>query len=657
MNILVPHSWLTEYLETKATPRQIADALSMHSASVERLIKQDDDWIYDIEVTGNRIDMASVTGIARDAAVVLTTIGIPAKYIPRKPIDPPAPAGPSCPITIENDPALCRRILAVVIDHVSVGKSPQAISERLEKSGVRSLNTIVDVTNYVMLETGHPTHVFDYDRIPQKKLIIRPSKKGEMLTTFEGKTYALPGGDIVIDDGSGTIIDLPGIAGTKNSVVTKDTKRILFFIESNDPYKIRQTSMSLNIHTYAAHINKNRPDPELAMTALLRGIELYTKTLGGRVVSSIIDLYPHKLPPKRVTVSQERIDRYMGTPTPSTTIITILTKLGFEVTHNASSNSYEALVPSWRHDDVSIPQDLIEEVARIHGYHNLPSRVQIGAPIMKREDRRHEWIGKAKHALKYWGFTELYSFSLVSEELLTQYGIPSTNCVTVKNPLGEEGAYMRPSLIPGVLSAVDTNKHHRNSLRLFELSRVYKKQQRSLPAEPTRLTFALYEEQMTDSLFYQAKGVVEALLEEMHVGNVSFSPREYASVGSKPHPTMYASMVLNGSSVGCINRVGNTILVDIDFDALLEKASGKLTYIPIPSHPPVIEDITITLGDRTHIGPVMQTIQAASPLVAHVALVSSYKQNYTFRIWFQHQSRNLTDTEVGEIKKKITASL
>src|SRR3989344_7243575 len=300
MNILVPHSWLTEYVKTDAKPREIARLLSLHSASVEQVIEKDGDSMYDIEITTNRIDMAGIVGLAREVAAVLNQNNIAAEY-KELVVSEPEHITESLPITIKNDPALCRRILGVVIDTVQMGESPDWIKERLEKSGVRSLNTIVDITNYVMLETGHPTHVFDYDRIKTNTLIIRPSKKGEKITTFEGKSYVLSGDDIAINDGTGEIIDLPGIAGTKNSVVTNDTKRILFFTENNDAHRIRRTCMTLGIHTYASNINKNRPDPETAKIAMLRGIQLYREVAKGTVASRIDDQYEKSDDPKPVT--------------------------------------------------------------------------------------------------------------------------------------------------------------------------------------------------------------------------------------------------------------------------------------------------------------------------------------------------------------------
>ncbi|MCR4263629.1 MAG: phenylalanine--tRNA ligase subunit beta [Candidatus Roizmanbacteria bacterium] len=662
MNILVPHSWLTEYVKTDAKPREIARLLSLHSASVEQVIEKGDDLIYDIEITTNRIDMAGIVGLEREVAAVLNQNNIAAEY-KELVVSEPEHITESLPITIKNDPALCRRILGVVIDTVQMGESPDWIKERLEKSGVRSLNTIVDITNYVMLETGHPTHVFDYDRIKTNTLIIRPSKKGEHITTFEGKNYTLPGDDIAIDDGTGEIIDLPGIAGTKNSVVTKDTKRILFFTENNDAYRIRRTCMTLGIHTYASNINKNRPDPETAKIAMLRGIQLYREVAKGTVASKIDDQYEKPADPSPVIVSIEKMVTYLGRQLPTEKVVGILTPLGFAVTDDMNNKHYTVSVPSWRRSDVTIEEDIIEEVARIFGYHNIESRVRIGEPVPQSTNTKYFWITKVKHALKYWGFTELYTSSLVSSSLLEAYGYDAEQVVRLRNPLNNEGVYLRPSLIPGVLDAVKQNSNYRESFSVFELSRVYaNKQGDSQPIpEPVMITFALRESnlQKLERVFYKAKGIAEALMNELGITSYSFKEGidESHPLAKYIHPTRQATIVVNEKDIGSIVEIQDLILVDIHFDDLIGHASTKKTYIPVPEHPPVIEDMTIAVRPNTFIGPLMDKIRTADKLVQDVVLTTRFEDKVTFRVTFQDPKKNLSDKEVSEIKEKILARI
>ncbi|TXH01531.1 MAG: hypothetical protein E6P95_01615, partial [Candidatus Moraniibacteriota bacterium] len=283
MNILIPNSWLSEYLQTNATPQQFADAMSLTSVSIERIEKVGSDFVYDIEVTTNRPDLMSIVGIAREASAVLPQQGYTAKFKPHT-IDHTPTTSKSDMLCISSDPTLINRIMAVVLE-IDLHASPEYISDRLTKTGIRSINNAVDVTNYIMREIGHPSHVFDYDRLNNHTLNIRRSKKGEKITTLDGKEYTLPGNDIVADDGNGTIIDLLGIMGTANSVVVDTTKRIVLFLDNNNHNLLRKTSMNLGIRTEAAVLNEKGVNPDIMLPTLVTGIELLKKYAGAKVIS------------------------------------------------------------------------------------------------------------------------------------------------------------------------------------------------------------------------------------------------------------------------------------------------------------------------------------------------------------------------------------
>jgi phenylalanyl-tRNA synthetase beta chain len=332
LNIQILHSWLLEYLETDAPALAIGEKLALCGPSVEKVEKYGEDWLYDIEVTTNRVDMMSVYGIAREAAAILPQFGFKAslkKISLNQQSLLKVDSSKTLPLTIKTEKELTNRVMAVVMDNVSVGESPEWIKTRLEASGIRSLNSIIDITNYVMTEIGHPTHVFDYDRIESHLLEFRMSRKGERITTLDDKTYTLPGGDSVIDDSTGRIIDLPGIMGTKNSVVTSKTKRIIFFIDNNNPLLMRATSMKLGIRTVAVTLNEKQVDPELAETAMLRGIELYRKICKAEVASKLYDIYPKKPSIQLIKVSNKFISDRLGIEVGTKYIIDTLEKSWF----------------------------------------------------------------------------------------------------------------------------------------------------------------------------------------------------------------------------------------------------------------------------------------------------------------------------------------
>ncbi|HYK08501.1 MAG TPA: phenylalanine--tRNA ligase subunit beta, partial [Candidatus Eisenbacteria bacterium] len=524
MDIKILDSHLREHLQTDAKPKDIAKALSLSSASIERVEELGKDFVYSVEITTNRPDMVSVYGLAREAAAVLPFFGFDAKLIPLKLPVVVSETKDKQTVKIVNDDTLVRRVMGVILE-ITKGESPQFIKDRLEAAGIRSLNNLIDVTNYVMLEIGHPTHVFDYDRLTNKQLIIRPSKKGEKVVTLDKKEHILQGGDIVADDGSGTIVDLLGVMGTANSVVADTTKRILFFLDNNDPWKIRKTSMGLAIRTEAAALNEKGIDPELAEIALLRGVSLY-KDMGAKVVSDVIDIYPGKIKPPTVTVTLEQINKTIGVEVSSLQAVKILTDLGFGVTEK--SGILTVKVPSWREGDVAIPEDIVEEVARLYGYHNIPTALPpfTMQRYYHQKDNQFFWEQKIKDALKYWGLTEVYTYSFVSETLFEG---PLDEAVTLANPLDSDHIHMRRTLTPSVLEVLAENKSREN-VGIFELSNVYEKNKKEkLPTETRMLAFALKGKLGN---FSHAKGIVEGLLTELGITHAIYTDSEMGGIGA-----------------------------------------------------------------------------------------------------------------------------
>jgi len=656
MNILIADSWLREYLKTSAIPEQIKDCLSLCGPSVERVSKVGDDFVYDIEITSNRVDMGSVYGIAREAAAILPRFGIEAKlnqYLPKEFKSPET----KLPFSVTDTNKLCNRILAVVLENVSVEKSPEFMKDRLEKSGTRSLNNLIDITNYVMTELGHPSHVFDYDRIKTNKFIIRRANAGETIITLDKKEYRLDNEDIIIDDGTGRVIDFPGIMGTENSVVIKDTKRIIFFIESNNPVAIRRSSMRYGIRTVAATINEKHPDPELAKTALLRGIELYEEFCGAIPVSDIIDIYPHKSKPQPVNVSVDFVNDRLGVKLTKDEIVSILTSLHFSVEEN--NNRLIATPPSFRQFDVTIPEDIVEEVARIYGYHRLPTKLPAGNIPITDKPKDLSLESKVKTMLKYWGFTEVYNYSFISKKLIEKANLEITDHLKVANPLTRETEYMRRSLIPAVLENVEYNQHLKDNLALFELSKVYLPKSNDLPDEKSELIIVC----QTD--FFKLKGMVTALFAELGISNFNQVAGDDWKFG---HPKQ---TLLFKKDKGIIAKLANLhpqlannfqlknklFIAEIDFDKLVAYFQPVKKYHPIPSFPPVIEDLTLTITTDIKIGLLIEELEKIDPLISHAELLDKYKDAITVRITYQDLQRNLTGDDVKKVREKILSVL
>ncbi len=639
MNIKILDSWLREYVDTKATISEMTKALSLTSVAVERIEKHGSDYIYDIEVTTNRPDLMSVIGIAREAAVVLPQFGVQAAFKPLK-TQPLPSIGKKADITIKNDPKLVNRILAVLLE-VTMGTSPKKIQNRIETSDIRSLNNIIDVTNYVMRETGHPAHVFDYDRLTTKNLIIRQSKKGEQITTLDKKTYTLPGGDIVADNGEGEIVDLLGIMGTANSVVTSQTKRILFFLDNNNPHIIRKTSMNLGIRTEAAVLNEKGVDPETMEKAFLRGIQLYKEIAQATVVSNIIDIYPNPLKEKTVTANTHTIRSVIGVDIKDTQIKAILKDLGFNPVQHDSNIT--VTVPSWRMNDIAIEEDIIEEVARVYGYHNLPSvlpPLQTSAVYHQASDPFY-WERRVKNAFKYWGFTETYTYSMVSDTMLEG---PETEAIKLKNPLDEDHVYMRKSLIPSLLEVVrenDSNEH----IMLFEIANVYIKNGKNLPHEILYLAAVIKKENIS---FYALKGYIEQLATDLNV-ELTFKPSDNLHG---------ADIFLEKRHIGTVEILdSNLVDFELNFTELIAHATSAKKYTPIIKHPPIIEDVRLQTEADTTYEQIVSVITKQSNLIKDVTLLDTYEDKKTFRIVYQHAKRNLTNEDIVDIRKKVYSAL
>ena len=638
MNVKILDSWLREYLKTSVTPSQIEKSLSLTSASVERLEKVKDDFLYDIEVTTNRVDLMSVLGIAKEGEASLSQSGKNAKFISlslKKPVEDNEEK-----VNIKNNPKLVNRICAAVLS-VNVKGSPKYIKERLEASGIRSLNNLIDVTNYVMREVGHPAHVFDFDKIPTKIIVVRESSKGEKIKTLDGKEYVLPGGDIVADDGEGNIIDLLGIMGLENSVVSESTRKILFFIDNNDPHRIRKTSMGLGIRTEASILNEKRVDPEKAYEAFLRGVDLYKEIADAKVISPIYDIYPNRHIEKTVTVSVEKVSKIIGAKINKHEMKSILLKLDFGVLEKG--NNLVVTVPSSRAGDIEIEEDIIEEVARIYGYHKLPS---VLPPQENTRSSKYTnqffWEERAKEALKYWEFTETYTNSMVSKDLFEE---KEENAVTIQNPLNSDLLYMRRTIVPSLLQVLKENPKS-EEIKIFELANVYIKKINDLPNEVMTLAGIFKKPNVS---FYEVKGAIEQLFADLGI-EPSFKKSQKVSVG--------ASVYANKKYVGEIEVFDNNIIdFELNFEELIKHATLKKTYKPIAKYPPIIEDLAFVISDYIETQSVIEAIINQSPLITDVTLLDQYSDSRTFHVVYQDPNKNLTNEEVAKIREKIISSL
>jgi len=654
MNIKITHSWLLEYLDTKATPAQIQEYLSLCGPSVERIEKTGGDWIYEIEITSNRIDTVSVVGIAREAAAILNRFNIPARFKPPQ-IKTPA-SNPILPFVIADPKHLCNRLMAVVMDQVTVLKSPEYIKNRLVAAGIRSLNNLVDITNYVMLEIGHPSHVFDYDRIKTNNFLIRHAKAGEKITTLDEKTYDLYENDIIIDDGTGRVIDLPGIMGTANSIVTDQTKKIVFFIESNNSVAIRRSSMTHGIRTLAASINEKYPDISLVQTALYRGIELFETLANAKIASRIFDIYPSPRQNNSVNVGYRYLCERIGVDIPKNQVNNILKDLGFGI--RVKENIIEIDIPSYRTHDVRQPEDIVEEIARIYGYHNIPSQLPPLVYLKQPEDteRLFQYQQIIKTFLKHNGCIEVMNYSACSRELLDSFNLRPDRHLKITNTISEDIKYLRQSLIPSLSRNIKDNEGYRPKLKFFEIAKTYLPADKNLPEEKFKIGCAV------NTSFEDLKGLIDGLMNELNIKDVQFK------AGKNPvfAPAMAGEILIGKTRVGFFGKIASihaarlrlksdVFAFELDFTAPVSNARLMPAYKPFSPFANIHLDLTVV-----HSRPFAEIVKIAKQKAAHlvdITLKDAYKNNLTLHLVFASLAQNLTEKEAQKELEQIKKTL
>ncbi|PIS15438.1 hypothetical protein COT62_03660, partial [Candidatus Roizmanbacteria bacterium CG09_land_8_20_14_0_10_41_9] len=519
MNIKITHNWLLEYLDTNATPSEIQEYLSLCGPSVERVEKVGNDYIYDIEITSNRIDTASVFGIAQECLAILPQFGKRAelKYNPLTKYGFPSiqqQGDRTLKVKIEGN-RLCSRFAAIVLKIDSVGKSPEFMRKRLELVGIKSINAVVDISNYLMVSLGQPTHIFDFKKILHGSMRMRESLRGEKIQTLDEKEVVLPGRDIVIEDGSGKLIDLCGIMGGLHSSVTSKTKEILLFVQTYNKEKIRRTSMMTGQRTIAATYFEKGLDEERVEPTLSFGVELLKQFVNASIASVLYDIYPHPYKEGAVEFSLLDIEKIIGVSIEAKTSQRILKSLGFGI-EDSNGETVRLRIPSYRRNDIDIKEDVIEEIARIYGYQNIPCVIQSPSHIQQplETERLFTYQQKIKYALKHFGLHESLNYSLVSKILVESMQGDIKKHLKLMNSISEEIAYLRTSLLPSLIKNMKENEGKREELRFFEIAKTYHPRATDLPHEIYKLSIAV------NTSFYDLKGIIEALFREFHIHNV-----------------------------------------------------------------------------------------------------------------------------------------
>lgn len=622
MNIKITYNWLLEFLETNANPYEIQKYLSLAGPSIEKVEKFKDDYIFDIEIISNRIDTASIIGIAQEAQAILPFFGKKAKIkdnlLENLTFDK-IKKGKKKPLKVQiKDENLCSRFSTILLENIKITQSPDFIQKRLTAAEIKVINNVVDISNYLMLTLGQPVHVFDYDKIKKAKMIMRQAKKGEKIITLDKKEVVLSGGDIVIEDGEGRLIDLCGVMGGLNSSVDQNTKRVLLFVQTYNKEKIRRTTMSTGVRTLAATYFEKGLDEERVEPTLVYGVKLLEKYASAKVASDIIDIYPHPYQKKTIETDYDFFNKKIGLQIKKELINKILTNLGFEVQKN--DKKIKVTVPSFRKYDINIAEDLVEEVARIYGYNNLPNNFSPPSLIFQpeKDEQLFQISLKIKYFLKHLGLNEVINYSMISQDLILDWGLDPKDHLKIVNTISKEIEYMRRSLLQSLYKNIKENTGRKEILRFFEIGKIYLKRENDLPKEDYYLGFAFN----TD--YFDLKGVVQALFRELNIQDLDFK----------------------------IITKENIYLTQIPLNLLIEKYRMLPNYQPVNPYAVIKLDKNFELSDNLKYKDIEKKAKKLNWL-QKIEVVSLYKNRLTLRFYFSSTKRNLNEDEAKKELEKL----
>jgi len=667
----VPFEWLKEFVEITVSPEEIAEKLTMIGLEVVGIESVDGDKVFDVDVTPNRPDCLSMVGIAREvSAAYRIPLKIPDHVLETK--------QPESDFSIEIVcPELCHRYTGRYIRNVTITGSPSWLKKRLEKCGIRAINNIVDITNYVLLEFGHPLHAFDADKIHDNRIIVNTAGKNKKIITLDGIERAVPEDALLIWDSSRPIA-IAGVMGGLGTEVDSNTKNI--FLESAyfAPVSIRKTSKKLNLSSESSYRFERGTDIEFLENALNRTARLVGEIAGG-TIHEIIDAYPVNYIPEPVRVKGERINKILGTELSTRDMLEVLERLGMGA--EDKRDFFLVYPPSYRRD-IQREHDIAEEVARFFGYDRIRTafpKVHLSPGVLKKQS---DDIDRVRSVMKKSGFTEVITYSFMSPSSLDMLHLPRTDgrrhTIEIRNPLRQEESLLRTTLIPALLGTFKYNLDRgQKDIRFFEISGIFQDIGEALPLEEPRLGGLCYRENVPSlwredvSGFFLTKGALESIFMEFKIGEVAFTP------SSEPflHQGKAADVYGAGSRLGFIGVISPDVAESLD----LKKQSPEITvfeinldlfrtlipeaihYVPVPKYPPVQRDIAVVVDETMPASEIQTMIKTFSELIEEVSIFDVYrgkhipdgKKSLAFNIVYRSRDKTLKDEEVERIHMSL----
>ena len=624
------------------------------------------DALIEFEITSNRPDCLSILGIAREAAV---TIGKEFKY----PNIDVKESGEKAEFNIKiEEESLCRRYSTRMIKDVKIEASPWWMQRRLIEAGVRPINNIVDITNYVMLELGQPLHAFDLDKLESDTIVVRRAEDKEKFMTLDDVERTLDSNMLLITNGEKSVA-IAGVMGGANSEVSNNTKTILLESANFDADTVRRTSKKLNLRTEASAKFEKGIDVNLVETAINRAAQLIEELNVGTVLKGIVENYNTPVKEQKITVRPQRINKLLGENIPLNQFVEILESLEFKC--ELVEDKVELTVPSFRLD-MKEEADVLEEVARIFGYENIPSKMLCGDNTMGLQTIEQLFEENIKNSLVSMGLNEILTYSFVSPKGVDKINISKDsikrNFIKIKNPLGEETSVMRTTLLPNMLDVAARNNSRKvEEFSAFEIGNTFMPMDEIMPVEKKTICMSMYKDGID---FFDIKGVVEELFK-----NIGFD--KYEILPEKNHTTFHpgrcANIVYNDNIVGVFGELHPDVLenydinkrvyaAEFDFELLLTYKNDEKLYKALPKYPAMTRDIALLIKDEVYVKEIEDIITKNSQgLVESFKLFDVYKgeqieeghKSVAYSLTYRSKDKTLTDEEVNKVHENILKEL
>lgn len=657
-------TWIKDYVSFEENPAQLNHKLTMAGIEVEKEEKVGKDVVFEVEITPNRPDCLSMLGLAREFGAILNK---KVTYPKIKKINLPSE---KCDITIEDKEA-CATYVATIIRDVDVKKTSAHILSRLSMVGLRSINNVVDITNFSLMENGQPLHAFDYDKLSGGKIIVRRAQKGETLITIDGITRELDESMLIIADAEKPVA-IAGVMGGQATEVGPNTKNILLESAYFNPILIRRTSRKLGLSSDSSYRFERGVNFENVLEGALRATSLILEEAGGNITQHFI-AQGKKLDRKKknINITPKKINDYLGSKLSGSKIKNIFTKLGCEIKLGAQ-DTFIVSPPSFR-DDLKRDVDLIEEVARVVGYDDLPASIPVVRPSQVQQEPKWDIKKRVRAILTALGMNEVVTFSMISQKMLDRMGEQKLAIVRVLNPLTQEQELMRPSLLANFLSVLTFNINRgQKDLKIFETGKVYLSdgEKEVLGVLMTGQSRDDWRVAAMDVDFFDVKGALASLLEQLNIKEVTFEKAQALIFSAQEN----VRVMVAGKEVGFCGRLdadileasgikqGTVYFAQINIEALNKQKTHYRTFVPIIEFPCVIRDVSLALNQDIDFDTIRKIIeQESTEILSDVHFKEQYlgdkiekgKRGIVFSLVYQAKTRTLKEEEVNALHEKI----